>query len=134
GSILWAVEAGRAGDAHTGHLIVALFRWLTGVRGVADLPGGADALEAADDVDAVGATATRIPLKTFVDVFAAQVGVAVQANRTDALYAGGAFQTDGPTATGDIFTARYGRTGAVRISAGAAVADALVGRRVGAVA
>ena len=89
GSVLGTVEAGRAGDAHSSDVIGALFGRLTGVGGIANLPGRTDALVAADDVDAVGATAARVPLQTLVDVLTAQVGVTVQDHRTNALHTGG---------------------------------------------
>lgn len=127
GGVLRTVEASRAGDAHSCDVIVSLFGRLTGVRGVANLARRTNALETADDVDAVGTTSARVALQTFVDVLAAEIRVTVKSNRTDALHTGGTLQTDCSTATGNVFTARNSRTRTVWVAARATIADALVG-------
>lgn len=128
------VEGSRARNAHAVHLVeIRLLRWLAGIRGIANLTRGTDALEAADDVDAVGATATWVSLQTLIHIFTRQVRVAVEANWTDTFDAACTLQADGPGATGNVLTARNGCTGAVRVATGAAVADAFVRRRIGAV-
>lgn len=101
-----AIECCRARSSDSIYLIFnACFSWwLTGIEWVANEPGWTNAMVASYDVDAIGACATRVALKTFINVFAVEERVSIKSSWTDALHTCRFFQTSGA------FAARYGIT------------------------
>lgn len=114
-----AIECGRARSANSTDLVVnaSLSGWLTGIQRVTDQSGGTDTLEAADDIDAVGTSSTRVALKTFVNVLTPEEGIAVETGRTNAFDAGGPFQTCGALTACYVIASRNRCARLVRVSA-----------------